>query len=92
MHFLNALQAAAARYFGWSREAQAAEVLKNLGTLYGRKNSDDLLFTLLVVINQYAAKVPAVASTTKGAPALAAIGNPCSAGLALSDTVVKACI
>ncbi|GBF99961.1 hypothetical protein Rsub_12654, partial [Raphidocelis subcapitata] len=60
-----ALAALAAR-LGWSSEARAARVLGTLGELWGRHTSDDLLFTFLVVINEYITEVPAVANTTKG--------------------------
>lgn len=43
----------AAGAFGWSREARAARVLGTLRDLWGRHTSDDLLYTWLVVINEY---------------------------------------
>lgn len=56
----------AARAVSWSREARAARVLGTLADLFGRATSDDLLYTWLVVINEYVTEVPAVANTTKG--------------------------
>ncbi|KAI8465280.1 MAG: hypothetical protein J3K34DRAFT_437601 [Monoraphidium minutum] len=51
---------------GWTREGRAARVLGTLQELWGRATSDDLLFTWLVVLNEYVTEVPAVANTTKG--------------------------
>lgn len=54
---LSPLQAAASKYFSWSREHRAVEILDTLGILFNRNNSDDLLYTMLVVINEYVTKV-----------------------------------
>jgi hypothetical protein len=45
--------AALAARVGWTREGRAAGVLRTLAELWGRHTSDDLLYTWLVVINEY---------------------------------------
>ncbi|KAF8063768.1 hypothetical protein HT031_003625 [Scenedesmus sp. PABB004] len=60
------LARALAARVGFSAEARAAGVLGTLRTLWDRHTSDDLLFTWLVLINQYFTPVPDVANTTKG--------------------------
>jgi len=47
------IAAFAARAVSWSKEARASRVLSTLSELWGRYTSDDLLFTWLVVINEY---------------------------------------
>eukprot|EP00879_Flechtneria_rotunda_P019225 GHRR01020186.1.p1 GENE.GHRR01020186.1~~GHRR01020186.1.p1 ORF type:complete len:765 (+),score=228.66 GHRR01020186.1:201-2495(+) len=55
-----------AKNVGFTNEARAARVLDILNTLWGRRSSDDLLYTWLVVLNEYVTPVPSVANTTKG--------------------------
>lgn len=49
----------------WSAARHDAQVLASVEELFSRRNSEDLLFAMLVLVNEHVAEVPAVANSAK---------------------------